>query len=292
MPMPLLGGVAVACAMVVAPVLASLFFSIPLPRPAPGTLAGAILSLVLGLIDDRHPMRPMGKFAGQLAAAVALVFWGPEVPWIRASPIAAMVAVIGVVALLNAVNFLDAMDGVVAAVVPIFAAGFVALGLFHGAPVNLALAWASIGACAGFLVYNAPPARIFLGDAGSHLLGFVLAALTLESLQGGVSFPHLAAMLIVLATPLFDVVFVTLDRLLRGSPVYVGGVDHPTHRLRRRVGAWGTLGVISLATLIDVCAGAWVWSMNHAEPAVAAVLIFGLGYAIFGAYLRRIGPTP
>ena len=97
--------------------------------------------------------------------------------------------VVGVVALLNAVNFLDAMDGVVGAAFPIIALGFVLLAIVQGASVDTALGWALIGACAGFLVYNAPPARIFLGDAGSHLLGFVLAALALQALAADVSLP-------------------------------------------------------------------------------------------------------
>jgi UDP-GlcNAc:undecaprenyl-phosphate/decaprenyl-phosphate GlcNAc-1-phosphate transferase len=291
-PTPLLGGAAVACSLVLAPLLARTLFGVVSPFPEPGLLVGALLSLVLGLIDDRRPMRPMGKLLGQIAAAGTLVFWGPDVPWIRHDPLALIGAILGVVALLNAVNFLDAMDGVVGAVVPIIAAGFVGIALAGNAPVDLALGWSLIGACAGFLVFNAPPARIFLGDAGSHLLGFALAALSLESLRAGPTVPHFASLLLILATPLFDVAFVTIDRTLRRRPIHVGGVDHPTHRLSRRAGAWGTLGMLSAATAVDVCAGVWLWMGENPQPAVAAVLIFGLAYALFGAYLRRIGPTP
>jgi len=97
---------------------------------------------------------------------------------------------------------------------------------------------------------------------------------------------------LLLAYPLFDVLFVTVDRLAGGRPIYVGGVDHTTHRLGRKCSRWGTLGVVVAAVTLNVCLGIWVWGLQNPQPVVAAVLISGLGYAIFGAYLRRIGPTP
>lgn len=291
-PTPLLGGVAVAFSVVLAYLAAHLFFRVKSPAIPFGVVAGAALSLVLGVIDDRHPMRPLGKMAGQIAAALCLVFWGPEIPWLRDSPLAMAAVVLGVVALLNAVNFLDAMDGVVGAAFPILMLGLVLLSLLHGAPVDTALGWALIGACAGFLAYNAPPARIFLGDAGSHLLGFVLAALALQSLASEPSVPHLAAVAILLAYPLFDVLFVVVDRTLRKRPIHVGGVDHTTHRLSRKVGVWGTIGVVTSVATVSAGLCLWVWDLSDTQAAVAAVLISGLSYAIFGAYLRRIGPTP
>ncbi len=291
-PMPLMGGVAVALSLVIAPLLAKAIFAVPISAPRPGVWIGASLSLCLGLLDDRRPMPPLGKLVGQLAAAFCLVLWGPQVEWIRNSPIALGVAIVGVTALLNAINFLDAMDGIVGAVIPITAAGFVAIALLYGAPVDLVLAWGLIGAGAGFLVYNAPPARIFLGDAGSHVLGFALAALALQALQGEHSFPHFVSVALLLAYPLFDVLFVVIDRVVGGRRFYIGGTDHPTHRLGRRFGQWGTLGLISAAVAGNVCLGIWIWGRVDPQSVVAAVLISGLGYAIFGLLLRRIGPTP
>ncbi len=291
-PTPLLGGVAVAFSLVVAPLVATTFFSASIPPPTLGVVVGAALSLLLGLLDDRHPMSPLGKLAGQLAAAFCLVFWGPRVEWIQGNPISFCVAIIGVTALLNAINFLDAMDGIVGAVIPITAAGFVGIALLYGAPVDLVLAWGLMGAGAGFLVYNAPPARIFLGDAGSHLLGFALAALALKALQAPPTLPHIASVALFLVYPLFDVLFVIVDRLVGRRRIYVGGVDHTTHRLGRRWGRWGTLGVIGILVAANVIVGIWIWGRSSPQPVIATVLIFGLGYAIFGGFLRRIGPTP
>lgn len=291
-PTPLLGGVAVALALLAAPLLARTLFSVTYALPQPGVFVGAALSLALGLFDDRRPMSPLGKLAGQIAAALCLVLFGPQIDWIRGNPLALAVAILGVTALLNAINFLDAMDGIVGAVIPICAGGFVAIAILYSAPVDLVLAWGLIGAGAGFLVYNAPPARIFLGDAGTHLLGFALAALALQSLQGPPTFPHITSVSLLLAYPLFDVFFVVVDRILGRRRIYVGGVDHTTHRLGRRCGQWGTLGVVVVAVMLNIALGVWVWGCTNPQPVIAVVLVSGLGYAIFGVYLRRVGPTP
>jgi UDP-GlcNAc:undecaprenyl-phosphate GlcNAc-1-phosphate transferase len=292
-PTALLGGVAIALALLVGLGASRALFGAPIAAPPVGTLAGAALSLGLGMLDDRRPMSPLGKLAGQIAAALCLVVAGPDIPWIRQNPLVAATAIVAVVALLNAVNFLDAMDGIVAAVVPITACGFLALGLLHGAPIDLALAWGLVGAGAGFLVYNAPPARIFMGDAGSHLLGFAVATLALESIASvSPTLPHLAAAAILLAYPLFDVVFVIVTRLRRGRPVHVGSVDHTTHRLGRTLGNWGALGAVSLLVTVNTAVAVWVWGFERPVWPVATVLVFGLGYAIFGAWLGRISPTP
>lgn len=290
-PTPLLGGVAVAAAMICGPLLATAATGASIPRAPAGVLLGGALSLVLGLVDDRAPMRPLGKLTGQVAAALCLVLWGTSRGFVTTHPALAALAVFGVVALLNAINFLDAMDGIVSALVPVTGLGFVALALLHGADVDLALAWGAVGAAAGFLVYNAPPAKIFLGDAGSHLLGFVLAALALRALDDAVTWPHIAAVLALLSYPLFDVVFVVVTRLAERRPIHVGGVDHSTHRLGRICGRWGTVGITSLAALVGAAAGTWLWGQENGLTATLAVAGLGLGYAVFGAWLGRVRPT-
>jgi UDP-GlcNAc:undecaprenyl-phosphate/decaprenyl-phosphate GlcNAc-1-phosphate transferase len=291
-PTPLLGGVAVAVSAVAGGLVSWLLLSSNVAVPHPGIVVGALLSLGLGLWDDRHPMSALGKLIAQFVAAGCLVYWGARVPYFGAHPVAGTVALLGVVALLNAINFLDAMDGIVAALVPVTAGGFVALALLHGARVDLALAWGLVGGCCGFLVYNAPPARIFLGDAGSHLLGFALAALGLQALQGSFSWAHAASVVLLFAYPLFDVAFVIVDRLLAGRPIHVAGVDHVTHRLGRLCGQWGTLAVTTLAVAASVCVGVWVWSRSDMVSVNGALIVCGLGYAVFGILLRRACPTP
>jgi len=290
-PTPLLGGVAVAAALACGMAVVAVVLRKTVPVPPAGVLIGGTLSLVLGLVDDRRPMRPFGKLLGQVAAALFLVAWGTAAGFVTSQPALALVAVIGVVALLNAINFLDAMDGLVSALVPVAGLAFVAIALLHGADVDVAIAWGVVGASAGFLVYNAPPARIFLGDAGSHLLGFLLAALALRALDESPTWPHIAGIVAILSYPLFDVVFVVSTRLFERRPVHVGGVDHTTHRLGRICGRWGTLGVVSLVSVVGAVVGTCVWGLDSGPLAIAAVACLGLGYAIFGLWLGRVRPT-
>ncbi len=290
-PTPLLGGLAIAAALVAAPFLARLTSSSPIGPPSLGLIVGALVALGLGLVDDRRALRPRHKLAGQLVAGACLVWWGTHVEPLRDNPLLGLVALLGVTTLLNAINFLDNMDGLVSALVPVTASGFVALGLIHGAPVHLALAWGLVGAGCGFLVYNAPPARIFLGDAGSHLLGFALAALALQSLEVALTWPHVAAVLSILAYPIFDVTFVVWDRFLGHRPIHVGSLDHTTHRLRKLVGPWGTLGVVSLAACLSGFLGVWIWGRSDPLSIVGALCVSALGYAFLGVLLRRIRPT-
>jgi UDP-GlcNAc:undecaprenyl-phosphate GlcNAc-1-phosphate transferase len=289
---PLLGGVAIAAALVLASILTAAFGRSAIAMPSMGILAGASIALCLGLIDDRRPLGPRGKLIGQIAAGACLVWWGTDVPALRQSPVLGGITVIGIATLLNAVNFLDNMDGILGSIVPVTAGGFAALALVHGAPVHLALAWGLIGACAGFLVYNAPPARIFLGDAGSHLLGFTLAALALQSLEDSFTWSHVAAVLMILAYPIFDATFVVWDRISGGRPFYVGSTDHTTHRLGKLFGRWGAIGVVTLATALNALLGVWIWGCSDALPIAAVLGVSALAYAVFGTVLRHISPTP
>ena len=277
--------------LVLAPVLARVAGVSVVAAPSMGLVAGALIALALGLIDDRRPLGVRGKLTGQIAAAACLIWWGTEVPALRENPFLGLVALLGVMTLLNAINFLDNMDGILGALIPVTAGGYVALALIHGAPVQLALAWGLIGACAGFLVYNAPPARIFLGDAGSHLLGFALAALALQSLQESLTWPHVAAVLVILAYPLFDVVFVVWDRILGHRPFYVGSIDHTTHRLGKVFGRWGAIVIVTVITLINASFGVWIWGRSDSLSIVVALTVSVLAYTLFGVVLRHIRPT-
>lgn len=289
---PLLGGVAIAAALVLSPLLSIALGRSVIAAPSWGLIVGSLIALTLGLVDDKRPLGPRGKLLGQFAAGACLVWWGTNVPALRENPILGVLAVIAIATLLNAVNFLDNMDGILGSIIPVTAGGFAALALIHGAPVHLALAWGLIGACAGFLVYNAPPARIFLGDAGSHLLGFALAALALQSLESSFTWPHVAAVLMILAYPIFDATFVVWDRISGGRPFYVGSTDHTTHRLGKLFGRWGAIGVVTLATSVNALLGVWVWGRSDALPIVVVLCVSVLAYAAFGTLLRHISPTP
>ena len=137
-----------------------------------------------------------------------------------------------VVAVTNAMNFIDNMDGLAASVAVASTFGVAAIAASNGDYLVASFALAVAGACLGFLRYNAPPARIFLGDAGSMLLGFLIAALTLKlDLPVGAALPRALSTVLLAAVPLFDLTLVVVARVRGHRPVYKGGSDHVSHRL-------------------------------------------------------------
>ena len=225
---PLLGGVAIAVGVV--PVLGWVGDS---PRLV-ALLAVALVTGAIGLVDDLRSLSPPVKLVAQIVVAGILVQLGFVLritPWPLADVLLTLVWVVGIT---NAVNLLDNMDGL-AAGMAVITAGFrlfffLSEGDGPGATVTAAL----IGALLGFLVRNFPPARIFMGDAGSLFVGLLLSGLCLVSDAAYYS-RGVAAVLVVpvllLLIPIFDTTFVTVTRLITGRRVSTGGRDHTSHRL-------------------------------------------------------------
>lgn len=198
---------------------------------------GAMLLFVMGLADDLWGLAPVVKVVGQLGSA-GLVLWSGLLFWPSAPPeVAWPLTVLWVLGVTNALNLLDAMDGVAAGVSAVAAAAVATIAVLQGR-VSLAAVAAALAAAEGaFVVFNAPPARIFMGDCGSLPLGYLLAVLGLAiQSQGGPGAVPLTPIL-VLAVPLFDTLFVSVTRLGRGQSVAEGGIDHTMHRLVRLGGS-------------------------------------------------------
>jgi UDP-GlcNAc:undecaprenyl-phosphate GlcNAc-1-phosphate transferase len=235
---PLLGGAAVfACTVVVWGVAMRVMPHAPADWEAYYLLAGAAVPLALGLWDDRFGMQPSTKMLGQAVAAVMLVAGGAVPDFGLPAGIEAAITVVGLVALMNAVNFLDNMNGMVGGLAPIALAGFAWTSMQRGANGIAAAQLALAGACVGFLPHNFPRARIFLGDAGSLFLGYALGASALLALKGAAPGWGKVGPLLVLAYPAFDLVFSVITRVRDGHPVYQGGKDHTNHRLAKLVGS-------------------------------------------------------
>jgi UDP-GlcNAc:undecaprenyl-phosphate GlcNAc-1-phosphate transferase len=232
-PMPLLGGAAIY----VAAMLALLAFGDRQEiAQLAGILIGATLVSFIGLWDDRRPLRPVVKLAGQFGAVAVLMVSGVRVQLTGLWPVDGLLTIGWVLAITNAINFLDNMDGLAGGVSAIAAASFLLLAVANQQLLVAPLSAAVLGACVGFLVYNFNPATIFMGDHGSLFLGFVLAALGIK-----LRFPlrpvEVTWMIpiLVLAVPLFDLALVVVSRLRRGvNPFTTGGTDHLSHRLVRR----------------------------------------------------------
>ena len=194
-------------------------------------LAGAVLALAIGLWDDRFGMNPLVKLAGQGTAAAILLStgWIPDL----GLPVALNFAItlIALVALMNAINFLDNMNGMVAGLSAIMMVAFAVTSIARGAVAVAAAQLAIAGGCVGFLRYNFPRARIFLGDAGSLFLGYSLGASALLAFEGAPPGWGRVGAVLILAYPAFDMSFVVVNRLKEGRKIYEGGKDHSNHRL-------------------------------------------------------------
>jgi UDP-GlcNAc:undecaprenyl-phosphate GlcNAc-1-phosphate transferase len=262
-------------------------------REAAFLIGGALVALLLGLWDDRHGMRPWLKLLGQATAGGILLASG-LVPHLGLPyPIEIVITLLALMALMNAVNFLDNMNGMVGGLAAIALAGFAWTSAARGALGLAAAQLALAGACVGFLPWNFPRARIFLGDAGSLFLGYSLGASAVLALATA---PHgwgRVGPLLMLAYPAFDMVFVVVNRLREGRKVYVGGKDHTNHRLAS-VLRWQTTTVLLLwLSGAALCAsGLVVLRLNQATP---ALLLSGLWTILLlwaGVRLSSIPQTP
>ncbi|AGA25693.1 glycosyltransferase family 4 protein [Singulisphaera acidiphila] len=207
-----------------------------------GTILGlATLIMFMGLVDDRLTLGWRLRLGVQVALATVLVLSGIRVTlfWPFNHPVlGGAVSVLWVVGLTNAFNLLDNMDGLAASV------GLIAALLFVGAQVAVGSLFAPavllvlVGALAGFLVHNRYPARLFMGDAGSNFLGFMLGALTIAGTyfryNAKSSSFNVLAPLLVMAVPLYDTVSVIIIRLREGRSPFVGDRRHFSHRLVER----------------------------------------------------------
>jgi UDP-GlcNAc:undecaprenyl-phosphate GlcNAc-1-phosphate transferase len=225
-PMPLLGGVALAFGIIAAIALTRSPFSL---LPAAVVISGMFL---VGLVDDVLGLKPVSKLVGQIVIACAFPMLGANPGWTGSGILNGVLEIAWIVTITNAVNLLDNMDGLCAGVVAIATIG--CWIEFAGASPPLAgLAAAVFGASVGFLFYNFRPASIFMGDAGSLLVGSALAVLALSGTRhlGTSLVSALAVPVCLLLIPLFDTTFVTLSRILSTRSASQGGRDHTSHRL-------------------------------------------------------------
>ena len=280
-PTPMLGGLAIAAAILVPSAILS-------PEKVPFAVLGVgiLASLTLGLIDDIRGLRPTSKLVGQIVIGAGLAFAGVRVEAIEFAPLAFLATLAWVVVIMNAVNLMDNMDGLAAGVV-----GIGALVLVLMAPEGgwvAILAAATTGACAGFLVHNFAPARVYMGDAGSMALGFVVAALTLVLSNQAASNVGLAVFgpLLVLGLPLFDTALVTVVRKLEGRPVSMGGRDHTSHRIAA-LGLSERWTVLLLYVVAGAMAGLGLLAQALGLAFVPLAALALITLILFGAFLAE-----
>jgi UDP-GlcNAc:undecaprenyl-phosphate GlcNAc-1-phosphate transferase len=202
-------------------------------------LLGGLVLHILGLVDDRRPLRPTLKLLAIVLVGLLVATLGHvRVAEFAGQPVSVLLTVAWFVVIVNSLNFLDNMDGLAAGVAGICLAFLTVCGLMAGQVLVPALGCVFLGAAVGFLIFNFPPARIFMGDAGSLVLGYMLATasvLTTYFKSGQGTPPYALAMpLVILAVPLYDFVSVVLIRLAEGRSPMHGDQRHFSHRLVER----------------------------------------------------------
>jgi UDP-GlcNAc:undecaprenyl-phosphate/decaprenyl-phosphate GlcNAc-1-phosphate transferase len=202
-------------------------------------LLGALVLHILGIIDDRHPLKALPKLVTIVAvAALVSVFGGIHIATMWGQTASMALTVAWFVVIVNAFNFLDNMDGLSSGVAWICLAFFAICGLMAGQVLVPALACVFLGAIGGFWAFNFPPARIFMGDAGSLLVGYMLAVVSVMTTYYESSShvpPYALAMpLVILAVPLYDFLSVITIRIAEGRNPMKGDQRHFSHRLVER----------------------------------------------------------
>lgn len=200
-------------------------------------LFGAAAMTALGWLDDKYELRPLLKFIGQIVIAAGVAAAGVRVTlFVPNVAFSYLVTVLWLLTVINAFNFMDNMNGLCAGLGAIGAALFGFIAAIHGQYLVAGMAFLMFGALLGFLPYNFPNARTFLGDAGSHLVGYLMAVLAILPHFHTPENPRPWAVispLLVLAIPLGDLAWVVVLRWRMGKPFYVGDTNHLSHRLVR-----------------------------------------------------------
>lgn len=233
---PLLGGIAILAGALVAAIA-----FLPDTTEMRAILIAAVLITAVGAIDDVWDLPPAVKLAGQVIAAAIPVAAGvrvdtftlPFLGRVELGDLGGPMTLIGLVAIVNVVNFSDGVDGLAAGVCAISAAAFAVIAFDLGESGAGILAALTSGAALGFLLHNFHPASVFMGDAGSNLLGLLLGCIVVEGSLKTNALIALVVPLVVLAVPFLDTGFVLAKRLKYRRPVYVGDANHFHHRFAR-----------------------------------------------------------
>jgi len=237
-PIPRLGGLAIYIAFL----FSALIFG-DIDRQMQGILLGSVMIVVLGVLDDIMTLKALPKFLVQIAAAGVAVYHGciieffsnpnvfSQTAYLNLGWLSVPVTIIWIVAITNAVNFIDGLDGLAVGVSGISTASLLVIALLvHELEICVFLA-ALLGACIGFIPYNKNPAKIFMGDSGSTFLGYILACLSVTGLFKMYAIISFAVPFLVLGIPIFDICFAFLRRIAKGQNPMKADRGHVHHRL-------------------------------------------------------------
>jgi len=260
----------------------------------------AIGMFLLGLVDDIRNMDPQHKLAGQIVIACVIVFLGSRLSWTGSHTVNLALSILWIVGITNAFNLLDNMDGLAAGIAMIGGGFYCVYQVVGGGPVAAAqplllIGAVYVGALGGFLVYNFNPASIFMGDAGSLFIGFIMGCLTIlggPATRGQEGFVHILSVIaipiFIVFIPILDTTFVSLMRKLFQRPISRGGRDHSSHRLVA-IGFSERTAVLVLYGF-SIVSGILALSMKYLNAGIAIVLtvFYVLLVILFWVYLGKV----
>ena len=285
-PTALLGGLAVIAGFVAAIALVGIVSGLPY-HSIPWLAGFAVAMCLVGLLDDIVDLRPRYKLMLELAAIGVLVWWGPHLDFLPYRAVNVALTILWLVTATNAFNLIDGIDGLAAGVGIVASLSIAIVAGLHLHNGTMVAALAIAGALAGFMVFNFPPASVFMGDEGALAVGLVLGVLSIQASRiGEGSLPaRLAMPLLALMVPILDTVTVTVTRLATGNPVSRRALDHSHHRLTR-LGMSSTRAAAALIGL-QVIAGACAIALSLVPGYDAVLLIpfIALFFALVALFL-------
>lgn len=291
-PVPYLGGVAIFLAFALALIWIRVLTSFPSGtlRSLRGILAGSTVMFLMGLVDDikHHGLHYRTKFFFQIAAACMVMFFGIRIKFITPSWLGYAMTIIWIVGITNAFNLIDIMDGLASGLATVATLAFIFITLpTEEIYVNIASA-ALCGAVLGFFPYNVSKKwRLFMGDCGSLLLGFICSSLALGTSYGKQTEWGVFAPLLILCLPIFDTILVFTMRIRKGVSPFLGSKDHFGLRLELLGWPRKSILIFSIAFATLLCTGAYVITRSSSEVGFVVYATTAILLAAFTAYIVK-----
>lgn len=280
---PYLGGAAIFAATASCVVVVKLLVD-GTPRGVVGMLAGATMVFLLGLWDDIRPLKPKTKLLFQVLAAAVPVYFSVHLKFIDNRMVAIPLTILWIVGVTNAFNLLDIMDGLAGGVALTACLWFWLISALNGRYNDALTAAALAGACLGFLRYNRPPARVFMGDAGALFIGFSMACVAIGQGYSMNSNIGVMAPVLILGIPLFETFFVMAIRRQQGKPMMVGSPDHVPLRLVKM--GYSRSAAVLMLCVAGAILGALAFLVTRVNWERALLVSCAAGIAAFLAAIR------
>ena len=286
---PSIGGISMGLAFFAGFLLSGLSVA-SLPREIKGILIASVVILIAGIDEDRREFSVIQKFVVQLIAASILVGFGVRTNIVYlGDPLNVAVSLLWIIGITNAMNLLDVMDGLAGGTSLVIISGFCVISALGGDSLTLTLSCVLGGTVLGFWIYNVPPAKVYMGNSGSHFLGLVLAAIGLTARYATLERPvALLAPLLLLGFPILDTLFLILMRLQKGRSVFNKSDDHIALRfLKKGYSKRKTLALMMGGTLFFVIGGLTLSKAPNLFE-IIMVVFAGLGSLVLIKKMNRV----